>query len=835
MINITGQTGAGPNYQIKLLVGESSGSSGASFNIGGHSASFPTAINVGGDFQFTASDGQTVLPFWVETVTGSSPNRVATVWVNVSADLGSNQSIYLYYGNSSATNASNGTNTFLIFDNFPGTSINTGTWFFQTYTNGGVATGNDGGVAVSGNQLTITNVNTDYSHVIAANTFLPASGYAVESLMYDSNGSSSGQNYAWCYIASNVSTSTIRSEGGSWLYANMDDTDAYSGDGVQYTDSGQNWLGYAYSGSSMNSAAVGSIGNWWNTWKRVSWGVVANTGYMKYTRVRQSDGATETISGTSSYTTPTSQRFYLDIGNYGWWTTQYAIFDWVAIRKYQQNEPSFSTAGSEQTQPSSPTVTSPTSSSITYNSAVLGANVTSNGGSSLTAIGICWGTSPAPRSNCSPQGGTSTGVFTMPFNSLPSNTLIYYAGYATNASATGYSSDGTFTTSAPGAPTVTSPTATSITSVTAILGANVTSNGGGSITAVGTCWGTSLATVTSTCSIDNGDTSTGVYTMQVTGLTASSTIYYEGYATNSSGTGYSAYSTFSTLSLLAENGSLVSGVFDTGYPNGVQFNSIMWQGTQGIGSSSVQFQFAAANCANGSLNYPSCSSATGTIAGSIDPVNYWAWNDTLGWLNFSTAAVATTSLNHWATVQSTGDYIALDCATLPPGGTNNCAADGNFTVSDNSNNLAGFAWNDTYGWISFCGNSSGGASTWNGTNWVCPSSPTYEVTVNASTGQFSGWAWNDILGWISFNCSNTTSCGSSNYYVQVDVGSSSWSFIGPDGTSNTYYTAAGPNTPVPLVGVNYNNDRYYRYKLFLSKSAGATSPIINNIVVNWSP
>jgi Uncharacterized conserved protein len=96
-------------------VGESSGSTGADFHLGGHSK-FPTAKNDGGDIRFTDNDGTTLLPFWVEEVSGSSPNRVAKVWVKVKDDLGSNVDIYCYYGNSSATNYSNGANTFIFFD-----------------------------------------------------------------------------------------------------------------------------------------------------------------------------------------------------------------------------------------------------------------------------------------------------------------------------------------------------------------------------------------------------------------------------------------------------------------------------------------------------------------------------------------------------------------------------------------------------------------------------------------------------------------------------------------------------------------------------------------------
>jgi len=50
---------------------------------------------------------------------------VATIWVEVTADLGSNQDIRCYYGNPTADNASNGVNTFLQFYNFEDGNIPT--------------------------------------------------------------------------------------------------------------------------------------------------------------------------------------------------------------------------------------------------------------------------------------------------------------------------------------------------------------------------------------------------------------------------------------------------------------------------------------------------------------------------------------------------------------------------------------------------------------------------------------------------------------------------------------------------------------------------------------
>ena len=112
-ITISGSSGAGAGYQVLLKIGESSGATGCHFHLDGKSASFPSGKNQGGDLRFTASDGATLLSFWVENVTGTSPNRVAYIWVKVSADLGTNQDIYCYFGNPNATNASSDANTFI--------------------------------------------------------------------------------------------------------------------------------------------------------------------------------------------------------------------------------------------------------------------------------------------------------------------------------------------------------------------------------------------------------------------------------------------------------------------------------------------------------------------------------------------------------------------------------------------------------------------------------------------------------------------------------------------------------------------------------------------------
>ena len=155
-VTITGQSGMGTNFQVKLSVGESAGSSGANFNLEGHASSFPSGKNEGGDLLFTGNDGSTTFPFWVESVSGSAPNRTATVWVKVADDLSSNRTLYCYYGNSGASNASNGNNTFLLFDDFDGASLDTGKWAKQNSLGGSVSLGSS--------QLTLS--NSSISHYV---------------------------------------------------------------------------------------------------------------------------------------------------------------------------------------------------------------------------------------------------------------------------------------------------------------------------------------------------------------------------------------------------------------------------------------------------------------------------------------------------------------------------------------------------------------------------------------------------------------------------------------------------------------------------------------------
>ena len=99
--------------------------------------------------------------------------------------------------------------------------------------------------------------------------------------------------------------------------------------------------------------------------------------------------------------------------------------------------------------PVAPTVTTTTASNITSTTATSGGNVTNDGGSAVTARGVCWSTSQNPTlSNSHTTNGSGTGNFTSSLTGLTAGTTYYVRAYAINSVDTAYGSQITFTTTA---------------------------------------------------------------------------------------------------------------------------------------------------------------------------------------------------------------------------------------------------------------------------------------------------------------------------------------------------------------------------------------------------
>lgn len=258
-------------------------------------------------------------------------------------------------------------------------------------------------------------------------------------------------------------------------------------------------------------------------------------------------------------------------------------------------------------------------------------------------------------------------------------------------------------------------------------------------------------------------------------------------------------------------------------------------------------------------------------ATNIDSTYRYAWNDVIGWVDFYTTNnvnVSSTQLTGYAS--SSMGFIALDCATSPSGDI--CTTSDFKVLKDGSGNLSGYAWNDNIGWLSFSGTTT--------------ESQAYGVSVSPSSGYFSGWAWNDNVGWFSFNCNDSGAggCSPADYKVKTGFTSTStsaslissvfdtwaiggsamntimwqgtqpsgtsvkfqiassssaagsWNYKGPDGSETTYYSSANAGIPSQINLAHHNNQRYFRYKIFLYSDAGGTqSPTVTDVIINWSP
>ncbi len=122
------------NHQVPIKVGES------------QKPAAPCDIKLNGgvlsgfaDIRFTLPDGETVLPHYLESVTGKSPDRAAYFWVRIPEIPKDGLSIYMYHGKALAPDLSNGEQVFDFFDDFKGSALNPKKWKVTPYDDSGKA------------------------------------------------------------------------------------------------------------------------------------------------------------------------------------------------------------------------------------------------------------------------------------------------------------------------------------------------------------------------------------------------------------------------------------------------------------------------------------------------------------------------------------------------------------------------------------------------------------------------------------------------------------------------------------------------------------------------
>lgn len=214
-----------------------------------------------------------------------------------------------------------------------------------------------------------------------------------------------------------------------------------------------------------------------------------------------------------------------------------------------------------------PSLNSNSASSITSSTAIVGGNILSNGGATVTERGVCWNTLTMPTVlNAFKIDSSGKDNFSTTISGLKPFTIYYFRAYAKNSSGIGYGNLQTFQTAAL-PPTVTTASPSLVTASTATTGGDVTNDFGAPITVRGICYSRTNSNPTiSDLLINATSNSTGTYVINMSNLVENTTYYVRAYATNVAGTGYGSVITIKTKALLTPT------ITTTG-PSNIAFNT----------------------------------------------------------------------------------------------------------------------------------------------------------------------------------------------------------------------------------------------------------------------
>jgi len=322
----------------------------------------------------------------------------------------------------------------------------------------------------------------------------------------------------------------------------------------------------------------------------------------------------------------------------------------------------------KETIKTAPTVTLSSVTNITSTTASSGGVVTTDGGSTLTARGVCWSITQNPTiSDSKTSDGSGSGSYSSTLIGLAQGTTYYLKAYGINSIGTGYSDQTTFTTLAL-APVLTTTNLSAVTATTATGGGNVTNDGGSAVTVRGVCWSINQNPTISDAKTSDG-TGTGIFSSTITGLTPGVTYNIRAYATNSVGTSYgnqvtaTALATGATLTTAAvsaiTSGGTTSGgniTSDGGAP--VTARGVCWSTNQNP-------TITSSKTTDGTGSGTFTSAITGLNPGTIYYLRAYATNS-VGTSYGSQITVATLAI---IPALTTASFTAITSVSASGGGT----------------------------------------------------------------------------------------------------------------------------------------------------------------------
>lgn len=291
LVTISGPTAS---YQMKLSIGHHTGH--GSVNCNSH------CNNDFSDLRFTNGVETIELDYWLETHTSG---EVATFWIETNGD----STLYMYYGHADAPTTSNGTNTFIFFDDFLGSSLDLSKWddYGSHVTNGYVEFTGGGNKYIFGKSDQVSKPDrAGRARIITAHSGESNFGYEEVRFLQATQ-----QICFWASYLGSVQPPCF---------------DTYIGH--------DHYLPVS--------------------WTKSAWGTIdacrnGTTSVICFTN----DGIPGSFTGTQ---VPTNNGKLAILGYSH--SAAYLACDWILIRKYQSTEPSFTGFGSEESQNLPPNVPS---------------------------------------------------------------------------------------------------------------------------------------------------------------------------------------------------------------------------------------------------------------------------------------------------------------------------------------------------------------------------------------------------------------------------------------------------------------------------------------------
>jgi hypothetical protein len=220
-------------------------------------------------------------------------------------------------------------------------------------------------------------------------------------------------------------------------------------------------------------------------------------------------------------------------------------------------------------EPSLPLLTIKDATEVTATSITIAAEITEDGGASVTERGICLSIAKNPTTaDFKKAEGAGKGTFLCSFTGLNLGTNYYMRAYSINSVGTSYSEEKIITTL--NVPKVYTMAMTGTKATGSYGGGNVTSDGGAEVTTKGLCWNTSGSPTIDNFKLNEGH-GTGKFTCLLLDLTAGQKYFLRAFAINKVGISYGDEISFIALGIGdSYKGGIVAYLFKAGNPGYVE-------------------------------------------------------------------------------------------------------------------------------------------------------------------------------------------------------------------------------------------------------------------------